>query len=193
MRCRDHGVYTRSRHSWNHFSGPSREFQEEEERNTFLLHLPPDAFKWALCYSITQTAQRWELDATLTPLPFTRLPCDVHHKVLRWNLVALEVLCPPTLSLKWGSLQQQWFQSLPSALITEKTSWEVDPASWTLPQFGCLVTCLSACWVAKQQRVQKLYPGLLWTTSSLQRYLDYMKFELKSNICGGGGEASAFK
>lgn len=171
---------------------PAGNFRKKEK------HLPasfaPNTFKWALCCSITQTAQHWELDATLMPWPFTRLLCDVHHKVLRWNHVALEVLYPPTLSLKWESLQQLWFQSLPSSLITEKTSWEVESASWTLPQFGCLVMCLSACWVAKQQRVQKLYPGLLWTTSSLKRYLDYMKFELKSNIWKGGGwEASAFK
>lgn len=173
--------------------GPTANFREKKKK-----HLPasfaPNTFKRALCCSITQTAQHWELDATLTTWPFTRLPCDVHHKVLRWNHVVLQVLYPPIPVPIYTFTKVR----VPSAAVVPILTfiahhWEnklesgaciLNPATLWLPHD--VPKCF--CWVAKQPRVQKLHPGLLWTTSSTQRYLDYMKFELKRNIWKGRGE-----
>lgn len=74
MRCRDHEVYTRSRNSWNHFSGPSREFQGEEK--------PPSCF---ICPQYLQMGTLLFYYSNCTTL---RTGCHTDtlafHKTSRW-------------------------------------------------------------------------------------------------------------
>lgn len=153
MRCRDHEVYTRSRNGWNHFSGPSREFQGEE-KNTFLLHLLPIPSKGHFAVLLLKLwnntenwMSRWQLDLSQDfHVMFTTRSSDE----AMWSFRSCTHPYLYSSTLKWESLQQLWFQSWPSSLITHH--WEnklgsgaciLNPATVWLPHVvpKCLLDC----------------------------------------------------